>query len=84
MPFEILGGGFAGLSVLAFAFTILHIAVVVGCALAINDSNRRMEVEGRQPEMLSSMMWVLAALVGGMVTLGLYWAMHFSTLSRRI
>lgn len=83
MPYEILGGGFAGLSVLAFILTILHMVVVVGCALAINDANKRIEVGGRQPEMLSSMMWVLAALVGGMLTLALYWGMHFSTLSHK-
>jgi hypothetical protein len=82
MPVDTLGGSVAGVSLLAMVFSLLHVAVAVGCAMAIAEANRRMEAQGRKPELLSSLMWVLAGLVGGVVTLVIYWAMHFSTLSR--
>jgi hypothetical protein len=82
MPVETIGGGVAGVGLLAMAFSLLHVAVVIGCAMAIAECNRRLEHQGRKPEMLSSLMWVLAGLVGGIVTVVIYWAMHFSTLSR--
>lgn len=82
MPIETIGGGVAGVGLLAMVFSLLHVAVVIGCAMAIAESNRRIEAQGRKPEMLSSLMWVLAALVGGIVTIAIYWAIHFSTLSR--
>ena len=72
----------AGFGVLAFLIMLVHVAVVIGCAMAIADANRRLEHQGRKPEMLSPILWVLASLVGGILTVALYWGMHFSTLSR--
>ena len=82
MPVETLGGGFASLSIVALAFSLIHIAVVIGCAMAVAEANKRMEAQGRRPEMLSPLIWILACLVGGVLTVALYWGMHFSTLSR--
>jgi len=57
--------------------------VVVHVMLAVavfHDAEELTRTPGRKVWFLNTFFWTVAALVGGIVTAGIYWAMHHSTL----
>lgn len=68
-------GGFV--AVVVFIGTILvHIAL----ALGVRDDASRLRDQGRGPNFIGPAMWTIAVLMGGVLSLGVYWLIHHSTL----
>lgn len=56
---------------------IIHIAL----ALAVfSDAEQMYRRHGRKPFLVEGAIWALAVLLGGVVTAGIYWVIHHSTL----
>lgn len=58
---------------------LLHFMAMV-CVLG--DANRLRE-RGRSTVILTPFVWALAALIGGLIAVGLYWLFHHSRLAGR-
>ena len=59
------------------AVVVVHVALAVG---VFRDAENLMSAPGRRLWFLSSFFWTVAALVGGIVTAGIYWVIHHSAL----
>lgn len=59
------------------ALIVVHIALAVA---VFRDAEEILQSPGRKLWFLNSFFWTVAALVGGIVTAGIYWAIHHSTL----
>ncbi len=57
---------------------VVNVCFTVGVVVAI----RRRKEEGRPPWFVSTEIWALATLVGGVFVAAIYWLIHHSTLSR--
>jgi len=65
----------------AAAAWILAVVIHISLALAILfDSYRLLQVDRRKTFLIGGGMWALAALLGGVITAAIYWAIHHSTL----
>ena len=58
---------------------VLTVLVHLIFANAVYEDAKRLR---RQPVLVGPMMWFLATLVGGVITAGIYWAMHHSRLNQ--
>lgn len=64
-----------------YSYWLLLVGVHVALAVAVfRDAEGLMRAPGRRLWLLNSGFWALAALVGGIVTAGIYWAVHHSSL----
>ena len=59
------------------AVVVVHVALAVA---VFHDAEDLLRTPGRRLWFLNSFFWTVAALVGGIVTAGIYWAMHYSAL----
>jgi hypothetical protein len=59
------------------AVVVVHVALAVA---VLRDAEDLLRTPGRRLWFLNSFFWAAAALVGGIVTAGIYWAIHHSTL----
>jgi ABC-type sugar transport system permease subunit len=66
-----------GLSVVMLVTVFVHITFACGVFL---DSRRQVRELQRATFLVPGFVWALATVVGGVVTVGLYWAIHHSTL----
>lgn len=57
---------------------IVHIAFAIGVYNDAEDLYKKMQ---RRPFLVSSIIWTLATLIGGVLVVGIYWAIHHSTLN---
>jgi hypothetical protein len=82
---EIYGSGeFGELFVLiAVIAGVLTLVVHVAFAGAVWSDANELQQGGKGPALVGPIIWTLATLVGGLVSAGIYWVMHHSTLSRR-
>ena len=62
------------------AAAIVHIIF----AVAVYRDARRLGSKGRHPVLVDAWAWVLGTALGGVLVVGLYWAVHHSTLSREV
>lgn len=62
-------------TVVWLATALIHIAFAIGVFKAAE----KLE-EGGDTHFVPPMIWALATLIGGVVTAGIYWALHHSTL----
>ena len=70
----------SNVSVLVFVLTVvLHIIFASGVARDIHHLDKR----HLAPQIIPGYAWVLATLLGGVLTLALYWLIHHSTLAFR-
>ncbi|MDE0482056.1 MAG: hypothetical protein OXI67_05730 [Candidatus Poribacteria bacterium] len=70
--------GFFGISVFwIVAFWVLTIIVHVTFAVAVYRDAKRLGT----PVFVESIIWMLATLIGGVVTAAIYWALHHSSLN---
>ena len=76
------GWGFpAGIGVFwGVAFWIVAIIVRITFAVAVYRDAKRLET----PIFVESIVWMLATLIGGVVTAAIYWALHHSRLNPSI
>lgn len=73
--------GFFGLSVFwVVAFWVLNIIVHVTFAVAVYRDAKRVGT----PIFVESIIWLMATLIGGVVTAAIYWALHHSRLNPSI
>lgn len=73
------GQTIAAIQLLMLLLTALvHIIIASGIAKDVGLLNKR----GASPLFIPGFAWVLAALIGGILTLGLYWLLHHSSLAR--
>jgi len=73
------GQTIGALQILILVLTALvHLLIASGIAKDVGQLTKR-EIN---PLLLPGYAWVLAGLVGGIITLGLYWVIHYSSLSR--
>ena len=62
---------------------ILTVLVHIVFANAVYEDAKRLRNQTRgHPILVGPTMWFLATLVGGVITAGIYWAMHHSRLSQ--
>ena len=65
------------------AFVIITLVVHIAFAMAVSSDATRSQERGEGPVFVSPTIWMLATLLGGVVTAVLYWAVHHSTLRRQ-
>ena len=82
MNFNVTGGGGFAEVIMAFSFVVavLWIYVHIRFAIAVYEDAARHEAGTL---LVSSGMWTLATLLGGIFVAVVYWAMHHSILRRR-
>ncbi len=73
----------AGLMVFPFVVMLLHGIIAIGCAVGIHGANARVKARGDKVQIITPWTWVLAGLLGSVVSVAIYWVMHESTLVRR-
>lgn len=59
------------------ALVVVHVALAVG---VFRDAEDLLQRPGRKLWFLNSFFWTVAALVGGIITTAIYWAIHHSKL----
>jgi hypothetical protein len=56
---------------------IIHVAFAVG---VLKDSYRMLHIQRNNTFLVGGSIWALATLFGGVITVGIYWAIHHSAL----
>ncbi len=73
MDINITGGN---LEFIILVFGALTIIVNVAFAIAIYNDIDKLVLEEREIELVPELIWVLATLIGGVLTVGVYWIVH--------
>lgn len=76
-------GAFGGLIVVPLFMMALHAIIAIACAIGIWEACDRVKARGDKVQILAAGMWALAGLLGSLVAVAIFWAMHESTLARR-
>ena len=71
--------GSLGGSVVTVVFLALLLIVHIGFALGVH---KDAEARPDGPVLVSSLIWALATLLGGVITAAVYWLLHHSSLSK--
>lgn len=62
---------------------VLTFLVHLFCAIGVARDSNNFTRQQIPTQIISPPVWVMASLLGGIIVLALYWAMHHSTLARR-
>ncbi len=84
-PLEITdsSGLFSGVMFIPFLIMVLHAIIGIACGIGIWEACDRVKTRGDKVQILAPSMWLLAGLVGSLVSVAIFWVMHESTLVRR-
>ncbi|MCP5020656.1 MAG: hypothetical protein GY930_02670 [bacterium] len=83
VEFSSSSGAFGGLVMIPLLMMVLHGIIAVACGIGIWEACDRVKARGDKVQMLAPVMWLLAGLLGSLVSVAIFWAMHESTLVRR-
>jgi len=68
--------------VIGLGFAVLALVIHIFFAIAVFNDAAKREEEKKQLWFVNQWLWAGATLIGGLVAAAIYWAMHYSTLSR--
>lgn len=61
---------------MVLAFWALTLIVHVAFAIAVYNDIDRLIIEEGEIELVPELIWILATLLGGVLTVGVYWIVH--------
>lgn len=73
MQFNVTDGGFG---IVILAFWALTLIIHVAFAVAIYNDMDELYNEEREIELVPELIWILATLLSGVLTVGVYWIVH--------
>jgi hypothetical protein len=71
---------FSGAPLLIYLYWAVIVLVHILLAVGVHEDTKRLGTENRPVIFVAGWVWALATLIGGVVTAGIYWVLHHSTL----